>query len=64
MTSGVDEEILVKRHRLPVISSVSFGESNVQHGAYRHRHRIIYLKVAKMLDLKCAHHTKKHNYVR
>ena len=35
-----------------------FWASNVQHGDYSQQYCIMYLKVAKRVDLKCSHHKK------
>ena len=42
-----------------------FWGCNVQHGDYSQQYCIAYLKVARRVDLKSAHHTHKNcNYVR
>ena len=54
---GKNEEILIKGYKLPVIRQISFDD-------LMHNMLIIvtivltYLKIAKMIDLKCSHHRK------
>ena len=49
---------VVKNYKLPVIINEPLG-CNIQHGNYSEQYSIVYLKVAKRIDLKSSHHKEK-----